>query len=371
MLSLLWPYSKFLWAHADYSGAEKENETVLSPLKTSSGYTGHHPAEDKSDEVWKCKCALLRFHHSNVDAVVCLEFECLTVNEFVNSFVCFISTSLQTKWRGHLGALFSPVLKMFGTEDGGDEAAAQDERRAAEEAAAAAEAQRQQDEVDEDDEGEFNPYLFIKQLPPYHEARCGDVNLAPRLPPRRMTRNTTPVTLVLDLDETLVHCSVEGGSDSDLIFPVNFNGVTYQVGVKMRPYMDRFLRAVADKFEVVVFTASQQVYADTLLDIIDPQRELIKHRLFRDSCLLVEGNYLKDLNVLGRDLSKTVLVDNSPHAFGYQVDNGIPIESWFDDPNDTELLKLAEFLDTIQDVNDVRPLVRAHFKQFELVRDAR
>jgi len=152
---------------------------------------------------------------------------------------------------------------------------------------------------------------------------------------------------------------------------VNFNSVTYQVGVKMRPYMDRFLRAVADKFEVVVFTASQQVYADTLLDIIDPQRELIKHRLFRDSCLLVEGNYLKDLNVLGRDLAKTVLVDNSPHAFGYQVDNGIPIESWFDDPHDTELLKLAEFLDTIQDVNDVRPLVRAHFKQFELVRDAR
>jgi CTD small phosphatase-like protein 2 len=294
---------------------------------------------------------------------------------------------LQTKWRGHLGALFSPVLKMFAADGSSDEAAASDERRQAEEEAArvaaaeeevrrvadaAAQQQQQQEEAeDDDDEGEFNPYLFIKQLPSYHEARGGDVHLAPRLPPRRMTRNTTPVTLVLDLDETLVHCSVEGGADSDLIFPVNFNGVTYQVGVKMRPHMERFLRAVADKFEVVVFTASQQVYADTLLDIIDPQRELIKHRLFRDSCLLVEGNYLKDLNVLGRDLAKTVLVDNSPHAFGYQVDNGIPIESWFDDPNDTELLKLATFLESIQDVDDVRPLVRAHFKQFELVRDAR
>ena len=96
----------------------------------------------------------------------------------------------------------------------------------------------------------------------------------------------------------------------------------------------------------------------------------IKHRMFRESCLPVEGNYLKDLNVLGRDLSNMVLVDNSPHAFGYQVDNGIPIESWFEDPNDTELLKLEEFLRTIKGARDVRPLVREKFKTFQLIQDA-
>ncbi len=63
-------------------------------------------------------------------------------------------------------------------------------------------------------------------------------------------------------------------------------------------------------------------------------------------------------------------MDNSPHAYGYQLDNGIPIESWFDDDSDTELLKLIGFLRTMKNAVDVRRVVRDHFKTYRLVENA-
>ena len=121
------------------------------------------------------------------------------------------------------------------------------------------------DHHDDEDEEEFNPYLFIKSLPHYSHVR----HLRPPVALPAKDPSSPPITLVLDLDETLVHCTVEQTMDADLTFPVTFNGVQYSVHVKLRPHVFEFLEKVHDKFEVVVFTASQKVYADELLNRID------------------------------------------------------------------------------------------------------
>lgn len=225
--------------------------------------------------------------------------------------------------------------------------------------------QESYDEGEEDDLEVFDPYLFIATLPPlpleYKERPVA-------LPAK--TDAHPKLTLVLDLDETLVHCSTEPMKGAELIFPVVFNDMEYQVYVRKRPYFEQFLEAVSKHFEVVVFTASQEVYASKLLDIIDSKHKHIHHRLYRQSCVHVDGNYLKDLSILGRDLSQVVIVDNSPQTFAYQLDNGIPIESWFDDPADEELSKLLPFLFKLKNVDDVRPHVRAHFKLHEKIEHA-
>ena len=65
-------------------------------------------------------------------------------------------------------------------------------------------------------------------------------------------------------------------------------------------------------------------YADPVLDILDiPQ--VVRHRLFRESCYNHKGNYVKDLSQLGRDISESIIIDNSPASYIFHPNNAVPI----------------------------------------------
>ena len=209
---------------------------------------------------------------------------------------------------------------------------------------------------------ETDPYPFIHRLVKSFRPQSIRRNILGAKPP-----NTPKVTLVLDLDETLVHCTTDRNDSADVSFSLFFNNQTYYVSAMKRPFLEEFMEEVTSMFEVVIFTASQQIYADRLLNILDPSAKWSKIRLFRDSCAFVEGNYIKDLSVLGRDLSHVIIIDNSPQAFAFHYNNALPISSWFDSDSDTELIKILPLLKKLSKQDDVRPILRERFKLYERI----
>jgi len=162
--------------------------------------------------------------------------------------------------------------------------------------------------------------------------------------------------MVIDLDETLVHSSFKAINNADFVVPVEIDGTVHQVYVLKRPHVDEFLQRMGELYECVLFTASLAKYADPVADLLD-QWGVFRARLFRESCVFYRGNYVKDLNKLGRALHKVVIIDNSPASYIFHPDNAVPVNSWFDDMTDKELLQLIPFFENLSKMDNVYPVI--------------
>ncbi|EPY54146.1 NLI interacting factor family phosphatase [Schizosaccharomyces cryophilus OY26] len=158
--------------------------------------------------------------------------------------------------------------------------------------------------------------------------------------------------LILDLDETLVHSSFKYIEPADYVVSIEIDGVYHDVRVVKRPGVDLFLQRMGEIFEIVVFTASLAKYADPVLDMLD-NFQVVRHRLFREACCNYEGNFVKDLSQLGRNLEDAIILDNSPSSYIFHPSHAVPISSWFNDMHDMELLDLIPFLEHLSRVSDV------------------
>lgn len=207
--------------------------------------------------------------------------------------------------------------------------------------------------------------------------------------------NIQKKTLVLDLDETLIH-SLSRYNSSIL---TKHQGVTVEVRLNnsslttlyhiyKRPHVDEFLAIVRHWFNLVCFTASIKEYADPVINYLEKEvmlkdksaidmrtEKVFSRRFYRESCIFIEGKgYVKDLSVLTNtptntpspsrhrrsrhtDLSKIIIVDNSPISYSHHKDNGVMIEGWINDPNDVELMALLPLLNGLRFTSDVRTIL--------------
>jgi CTD nuclear envelope phosphatase 1 len=179
--------------------------------------------------------------------------------------------------------------------------------------------------------------------------------------------------LVLDLDETLIHSHHDGlvrptvkpGTPPDFILRVEIDRHPVRFYVYKRPHVDYFLNMVSQWYELVVFTASMEIYGAAVADKLDVNRGVLKRRYYRQHCTLDIGSYTKDLSAINSDLSKVFILDNSPGAYKGYPDNAIPIKSWFSDPTDTALLNLLPFLDSLRFCGDVRSVLGRNLHNYK------
>jgi len=136
-------------------------------------------------------------------------------------------------------------------------------------------------------------------------------------------------TLVLDLDETLIHSVWDR---------------KHGWRTKKRPYVDKFLGEMAKYYEIVIFSAGLQYVVDPVIGALDPNNQMVMWRLYRDCTTYKEGKHIKDLSRLNRDLNKVVMIDDDAEYTEDNPENALIVTRWEGDRDDHDLLDLIPFL---------------------------
>ena len=164
------------------------------------------------------------------------------------------------------------------------------------------------------------------------------------------------LTIVLDLDKTLIYCEDEEDENYE-----EEEDEEKEEEVKneiiLRPGLYEFLDSLMKlKCELIIFTSSKKQKADEYINKIEKNKKYFNKILYRDYCTLIGAAYVKDISKLGRDLSKTIIIDNDLGCFYLQQENGILIKSFNGEKDDKNLFNLLNILQKIikSPFNDIR-----------------
>lgn len=169
--------------------------------------------------------------------------------------------------------------------------------------------------------------------------------------------------LVLDLDETLIHSSLQKPEYYDEDVPIRFENATFSVYVQKRPGLDEFLNSVSQIFDIYIFTASLESYAYPIIERIWPG--FPRDKIFtQKNCTLLNGKLVKELSIFGNDLSNLIIVDDQSLSFSLSPHNGIKIEPFTGQLDDSQLTgTLLPLLVECSYSSDVREPIRRRNRQ--------
>ena len=186
-------------------------------------------------------------------------------------------------------------------------------------------------------------------------------------------KKKTDKSIILDLDETLIHTFEDEEYDEyDLMGKCRFKTTIYRTEggkewIYLRPGLRDFLAYVRINFECILFTAAGDIYAQRMLDIIDPHKHYFDHILHRDHCNThKKGGFLtysKGLRRLNRDPAKCIVIDDISANWGKDIHNLLPIKPFLGDKLDRELPRLANMLYKLRYVKDVREATQMNAKK--------
>jgi CTD small phosphatase-like protein 2 len=152
----------------------------------------------------------------------------------------------------------------------------------------------------------------------------------PFSPPYLTYPSPRPYTLVLDLDETLVHFKIKSNKGGTL---------------RARPYLFSFLEEMGHYYELIIWTSATEKYANSLIDAIESEKKYFDYILFREHAIIIDNDFVKDLRRIGRKLDRIIMIDDMPQNYRLQKENGINIKPFFgDDMDDTALYDLIPIL---------------------------
>ena len=151
-------------------------------------------------------------------------------------------------------------------------------------------------------------------------------------------------TLLINIDDTLIHSYKNSNK------------------IIIRNYLNEFLSSLIPYYELISFTYGNKKHSDNIINVIEEKEIYFEFNLYKENCTYLNEEYYKDFNKLGRDIKRTIIIEDIDNNFENQNDNTILIKSFVNNENDYILKNLCSILIEIakDECDDIRKSLKMY-----------